>query len=49
MVLRKAFDVKYDERRLLIKDLRGGITLNRSATQQTSLPLLAAWRIKQRS
>ncbi len=47
VVLRRAFDVKYDERRLLIKDLRGGVTLNKPATHQTILPLLTAWHIKQ--
>ncbi len=46
MLLRRAFGVKDDERRLLIKYLRGGVTLNKNATNQNTLPLLTAWCIK---
>ncbi len=46
-MLRRAFGVKYHQGFIFVNDFRGGLTLNRSATQQTSLPLLTAWCIKQ--
>ncbi len=46
-MLRGAFVVKYHQGLIFVKDLRGGVTLNKTATHQTTLPLLTAWRIKQ--
>ncbi len=46
-MLRSAFGVKYHQGLIFVNDFRGGFTLNKSTTQQTSLPLLTAWRIKQ--
>ncbi len=45
-MLRRSFGVKYNQGLIFVNDLRGGLMLNKSTTQHTSLLLLAAWCIK---